>query len=33
MEPEEAYYWYSKLTKVEFTRRAGKALRVLLAKE
>jgi len=33
MEPEEAYYWYSKLTKVKFARRAGKALRVLLAKE
>ena len=33
MEPEEAYYLYSKLTKVEFKRRAGKALRVLLAKE
>jgi len=33
MEPEEAYYWYSKLTKVEYNRRAGKALRVLLAKE
>jgi hypothetical protein len=33
MEPEEAYYWYSKLTKDDFARRAGKALRVLLAKE
>lgn len=33
MEPEELYYWYSKLMRPHDARRAGKALRVLLARE
>ena len=30
---EEAYYWFSKSTKSDLSRRAQKSLRILLAKE
>lgn len=33
MEPEEAYYWYSKCTESDEGRRAQRALRILLSEE
>jgi hypothetical protein len=33
MEPEEAYYWYSKCTETNEGRRAQRALRILLSEE
>jgi hypothetical protein len=33
MESEEAYYWFAKCSRPELSRRACRALRILLAEE